>query len=71
MDCTRTITQCTSLHASTRVFQIGVWGISLSGGGWAILLEGFNLYHDGNLRNYFDHSNLSKGQKHYSVNIEH
>ena len=40
-----------------------------SGGGWTILLGGFNLHDGGNLRSDVDHSNLSKGRKHYSVNI--
>ena len=40
-----------------------------SGGGWTILLGGFNLHDGANLRSDVDHSNLSKGRKHYSVNI--
>ena len=56
----------------TRVFQIGVWGISLSGGGSEILFGDFIFYDDGNLRRSdFDYSNLLQGQKQHSVNIEH
>ena len=75
MDCSRTMTQYMSLHASGQGFpnRGGGRGIPLSGGGWEILLGGFNSYDDGNLRRSdFDHSNLFQGQKqHHSVNIEH
>ena len=55
----------------TRVFQIGVGGIPLSGWGWEILLGGSNLYDGRNLRSDSDHLNLFQGQKQHSVNIEH
>ena len=55
----------------TRVFQIRVGGIPLSGWGWEILLGGSNLYDGRNLRSDSDHSNLFQGQKQHSVNIEH
>ena len=53
-------------------FQNRVGVFHLSGGGWEILLGGFNLYNGGNLRiSDFDHSNLFQGQKQHSVNIEY
>ena len=56
----------------TRIFQIRVSGIPLIGGGWEILLGGFNLYDGGILRRSdFDHSNLFQGLKQHSINIEH
>ena len=54
-----------------KVFQTGVWELSVSGRGWQMLLGGFNLYDGGNLRSDFDHSNLFQGLKQHSVNIEH
>ena len=66
MDCTRTMTQCMSLHVPDQIFPNAVEGCGkspLSGGECEILLREFNLYGSGNLRRSdFDHLNLFKAK---------
>ena len=72
VDCTRTKTQCISLHAFDQGFPNRGGGNPPQWGGWEILIGGSNLYDGGNpRRNDSDHSNLFQGQKQHPVNIEH